>query len=169
MFSAFLPSAYKSYSFDEMLPRFSPLLSVRLGNALKSNAPLNERSQKKKMMITIPAINMNDSLNAFTRERLIHLEARANARRRAVATSKCQVESTRSNCNNTAGELGRVVSGSEPLTITFRAEVMPGRISEERTFPVAAVLPSGRIRLVGLCGEYAPNAFERKGNPVREL
>ena len=46
------------------------------------------------------------------------------------------------------------------MTITFRAELMPGREHAERTFRVAELLPSGRVRLAGTGGEHAENEFE---------
>lgn len=47
--------------------------------------------------------------------------------------------------------------------LTFRAEVMPGRESGERTFTVARVHPSGRVELIELFGQHAETEFE----PVR--
>lgn len=47
------------------------------------------------------------------------------------------------------------------MNITFRAELMPGRDASERTFQVAELLPSGRVRLQGVAGEHAENEFER--------
>ena len=48
------------------------------------------------------------------------------------------------------------------MQVTFRAEVMPGRDAEARTFRVADLLPSGRVRLDGAAGEHAQNEFERR-------
>jgi len=47
--------------------------------------------------------------------------------------------------------------------LTFRAEVMPGRESGERTFTVARVHASGRVELTDLFGQHAETEFE----PVR--
>ncbi len=47
--------------------------------------------------------------------------------------------------------------------LTFRAEVMPGRESGERTFTLARVLSSGRVELTQLFGQHAETEFE----PVR--
>jgi len=47
--------------------------------------------------------------------------------------------------------------------LTFRAEVMPGRVAGERTFTVARVHASGRVELTGLFGQHAETEFE----PVR--
>ena len=44
--------------------------------------------------------------------------------------------------------------------VTFRAEVMPGRDTLERTFTVARVVASGRVELTGLTGEHAESEFE---------
>lgn len=46
------------------------------------------------------------------------------------------------------------------MPLTFRAEVMPGRESAERTFTVAKVLESGRVELVGMLGQHAETEFE---------
>lgn len=46
------------------------------------------------------------------------------------------------------------------MRLTFRAEVMPGRESDERTYAVARVLTSGRVELVGLTGQHAETEFE---------
>ncbi len=47
------------------------------------------------------------------------------------------------------------------MQVTFRAELMPGRESEERTFRVKELLPSGRVLLHGVDGEHAEKEFER--------
>jgi hypothetical protein len=47
------------------------------------------------------------------------------------------------------------------MMVTFRAELMPGRESEERTFRVKELLPSGRVSLHGVDGEHAEKEFER--------
>ena len=44
--------------------------------------------------------------------------------------------------------------------LTFRAEVMPGRETDERTFEVQRVLSSGRIELANLQGEHTLTEFE---------
>jgi hypothetical protein len=44
--------------------------------------------------------------------------------------------------------------------LTFRAEVMPGRETSERTYEVARVLASGRIELANLHGQHAITEFE---------
>ena len=48
------------------------------------------------------------------------------------------------------------------MQVTFRAEVMPGRDAEERTFRVADLLPSGRVLLEGVVGEHAQKEFVQR-------
>lgn len=47
------------------------------------------------------------------------------------------------------------------MKVIFRAELMPGRETSERTFRVVTLLPSGRVLLDGVSGEHAENEFER--------
>jgi hypothetical protein len=47
------------------------------------------------------------------------------------------------------------------MRVTFRAELMPGRDPEARTFRVHELLPSGRITLQGRPGEHAEREFEK--------
>ena len=47
------------------------------------------------------------------------------------------------------------------MPVTFRAEVMPGRDRNERTFLVKELLPSGRVSLQGVDGEHAEKEFDR--------
>ena len=49
------------------------------------------------------------------------------------------------------------------MAVTFRAELMPSRETAERTYRVAELLPSGRVRLDGFAGEHTETEFE----PVR--
>ena len=49
------------------------------------------------------------------------------------------------------------------MMVTFRAELMPGRDRESRTFRVKELLPSGRVLLEGVAGEHAEKEF----NPIR--
>ena len=49
------------------------------------------------------------------------------------------------------------------MSITFRAELMPGRSASERTFRVKELLPSKRVVLEGVAGEHVESEFE----PVR--
>ncbi|HYJ46134.1 MAG TPA: hypothetical protein VEV81_05925 [Pyrinomonadaceae bacterium] len=47
------------------------------------------------------------------------------------------------------------------MLVTFRAELMPGRDSSERTFRVKTLLPSDRILLDEVAGEHTKGEFER--------
>jgi hypothetical protein len=49
------------------------------------------------------------------------------------------------------------------MEVVFRAEVMPGRHTTERTFHVTSLLPSGRVLLDGVAGEHAETEFQ----PIR--
>jgi hypothetical protein len=46
------------------------------------------------------------------------------------------------------------------MEVTFRAELMPSRDREQRTFLVKELLPSGRVSLHGVDGEHAEKEFE---------
>ena len=46
------------------------------------------------------------------------------------------------------------------MNVTFRAELMPGRDRQQRTFVVKALLPSGRVSLHGVDGEHAEKEFD---------
>ena len=48
------------------------------------------------------------------------------------------------------------------MQVTFRAELMPGRDSEARTYRVTDLLPSGRVLLDGVAGEHAQREFEQR-------
>ena len=45
------------------------------------------------------------------------------------------------------------------MLVTFRAELMPGRDREARTFRVKELLSSGRVLLEGVAGEHAEKEF----------
>jgi hypothetical protein len=47
------------------------------------------------------------------------------------------------------------------MSVIFRGELMPGRQRAERTFRVAELLPSGRVRLHGVAGEHTESEFEQ--------
>jgi hypothetical protein len=49
------------------------------------------------------------------------------------------------------------------MKITFRAELMPGKTSEDRTFTIKEVLANGRVTLHDFAGEHRETEFE----PVR--
>jgi hypothetical protein len=46
------------------------------------------------------------------------------------------------------------------MKVTFRAEIMPGRDREQRTFRIKHVLSNGRITLYDFIGEHRQGAFE---------
>jgi hypothetical protein len=46
------------------------------------------------------------------------------------------------------------------MTVTFRAELMPGRDREQRTAQVKKLLPSGRVLLHEIAGEHAQKEFD---------
>jgi hypothetical protein len=46
------------------------------------------------------------------------------------------------------------------MSVTFRAELMPGRDRRQRTFLVKELLPSGRVSLHDVDGEHAEKEFE---------
>ena len=48
------------------------------------------------------------------------------------------------------------------MSVTFRAELMPGRSRAERTFRVRELLASNRVTLEGFAGEHAESEFERQ-------
>jgi hypothetical protein len=49
------------------------------------------------------------------------------------------------------------------MSVTFRAELKPGRDAAERTFKVSELLSNRRVLLVGVLGEHTENEFE----PIR--
>jgi len=46
------------------------------------------------------------------------------------------------------------------MNVTFRAEIMPGRSREERTFRIERVMSNGRVVLADFLGEHREGAFE---------
>ncbi len=46
------------------------------------------------------------------------------------------------------------------MTVTFRAELMPGRDREQRTARVKQLLPSGRVLLHEIEGEHGQGEFD---------
>ncbi len=46
------------------------------------------------------------------------------------------------------------------MSVTFRAEIMPGKSREERTFQIEKVLRNGRVILKDFIGEHKESAFE---------
>jgi hypothetical protein len=47
------------------------------------------------------------------------------------------------------------------MQVTFRAEIMPGRSREERTYRVLRVRPNGRVTLYDFPDEHRESEFER--------
>jgi hypothetical protein len=47
------------------------------------------------------------------------------------------------------------------MQVTFRAEIMPGKSRQERTFRIKEVLPTGRVRLYDFPDEHREGSFER--------
>ena len=47
------------------------------------------------------------------------------------------------------------------MSVTFRAELMPGRDRAGRSFLIKELLPSGRVLLQGTGGEHAETEFEQ--------
>lgn len=46
------------------------------------------------------------------------------------------------------------------MKVTFRAEIMPGRSREERTFRIKTVFSNGRVELYDFPEEHREGAFE---------
>ena len=46
------------------------------------------------------------------------------------------------------------------MSVTFRAEIMPGKSRGERTFRIREVLPNGRVVLYDFTGEHRQSSFE---------
>lgn len=46
------------------------------------------------------------------------------------------------------------------MTVTFRAELMPGKSSEERKCRIKEVFSNGRVLLYGFVGEHRQGEFE---------
>lgn len=46
------------------------------------------------------------------------------------------------------------------MLVTFRAEIMPGRDREERTYRVKEVKPNGRVTLYNFNDEHRESEFE---------
>ena len=64
---------------------------------------------------------------------------------------------TRSQRDRRATVSGRASVG---MPLTFRAEVMPGREPDQRTFTVARVLGNGRVELMDMSGQHSMTEFE---------
>jgi len=46
------------------------------------------------------------------------------------------------------------------MNVTFRAEIMPGVLREQRTYRIEKVLNNGRVTLHNFPGEFREGAFE---------
>ncbi|MDQ2746651.1 MAG: hypothetical protein M3T96_05265 [Acidobacteriota bacterium] len=46
------------------------------------------------------------------------------------------------------------------MAVVFRAEVMPGKSREERTFRIREVMRNGRVKLHDFSGEHREKEFE---------
>lgn len=46
------------------------------------------------------------------------------------------------------------------MSVVFRAEIMPGKNREQRTFRIKEVLANGRVTLHSFPGEHRENSFE---------
>jgi hypothetical protein len=47
------------------------------------------------------------------------------------------------------------------MQVTFRAEIMPGRSREERTYRIKSVRPNGRVTLYDFPDEHRQGEFEQ--------
>ena len=56
--------------------------------------------------------------------------------------------------------MGGNVWARPEMCVTFRAEIMPGRSREQRTFRIKSVFPNGRVTLHDFIGEHREAAFE---------
>ncbi len=62
---------------------------------------------------------------------------------------------------NKESEISKTILWARPeMKVTFRAEIMPGRLREERTFRIKTVRPNGRVVLHDFIGEHRQGAFE---------
>ena len=64
------------------------------------------------------------------------------------------------NRGRSAGKKVTAVWARPGMTVTFRAELMPGRDREQRTARVKELLPSGRVLLYEVAGEHAEKEFD---------
>jgi hypothetical protein len=81
-----------------------------------------------------------------------------------VAAAGCQPRGGAKQSALTADDKGSNCAWvREGQSVTFRAEVMPGREAAKRSFRVTKVMPSCRVLLDGLGGEHTQAEFE----PVR--
>ena len=62
--------------------------------------------------------------------------------------------------NQEPAEVKKVWARPE-MQVTFRAEIMPGRSREERTYRIKSVRPNGRVTLYDFPDEHREGEFER--------
>lgn len=62
--------------------------------------------------------------------------------------------------NKPAKTIVKRVWARPEMQVTFRAEIMPGRTREERTFRVKSVRPNGRVTLYDFPDEHREGEFE---------
>jgi len=74
----------------------------------------------------------------------------------AFLTKRTSVQTKSRRAKGKAGDLW----ARPGMTVTFRAELMPGRDREERTAKVKQLLPSGRVTLYEIEGEHGQGEFD---------
>jgi hypothetical protein len=62
--------------------------------------------------------------------------------------------------NQESDGTGKNIWARQGMHVTFRAEIMPGKSREERTFRIEKVMPNGRVILSDFLGEHREGAFE---------
>jgi len=70
--------------------------------------------------------------------------------------------------NTTPKTVVKRVWARPEMQVTFRAEIMPGRSREERTYRIKQVRPNGRVTLYDFPDEHREGEFERI-NFLRDL
>jgi len=78
----------------------------------------------------------------------------------AVGAAGAYIKKKNKGARRRPQKLGVDVWARPGMVVTFRAELMPGREREERTFRVKELLPSGRVSLEGADGEHTATEFE---------
>jgi hypothetical protein len=62
--------------------------------------------------------------------------------------------------SRSSNEKPLIVWARPEMKVTFRAEIMPGKSREERTFKIQEVLPNGRVKLYNFPDEHREGSFE---------
>jgi hypothetical protein len=79
----------------------------------------------------------------------------------AVGAAGAYLKKTKRMGTNTRAANNRGSVWARPgMTVTFRAELMPGRDREQRTARVKELLPSGRVTLREVSGEHGQGEFD---------